>query len=97
MSNLPLNHLTFDSIHAIMLLYTNEGVTHCSQSIIYEISDGHSDVRCFLEEFQMMSSTSKDDIFVLLHHFRKKSQKTPQREIDRTISEMHDYLSRKEK
>ena len=37
----------------------------------------------------------KDDTFVLLHHFRKKSQKTPQKEINRAISEMHDYLSRK--
>ena len=45
---------------------------------------------CFLLLF-------KDDTYVLLHHFRKKSQKTPQREIDRAISEMHDYLPRKEK
>ena len=114
----------------------------------YETSDGHSDVRDFLEELQKKSSTSKDariqyqqlaryiwllqengthlpqeitkhlkddiwelrpgnnrvfyffckdDTYVLLHHFRKKSQKTPQREIDRAISEMRDYLSRKEK
>ena len=33
--------------------------------------------------------------FVLLHHFRKKSQKTPQREIVRARSEMKDYISRK--
>lgn len=36
------------------------------------------------------------DSFVLLHSFRKKSQKTPRREIDRAISERNDYLSRKE-
>lgn len=113
----------------------------------YETSDGHSDVREFLENLQHKSSTSKDariqyqqlarhiwllqengthlptditkhltddiwelrpgnnrvfyfffkdDTYVLLHHFRKKSQKTPRREIDRAISEMNDYLSRKE-
>ena len=37
-----------------------------------------------------------NDTFVLLHHFRKKSQKTPHREITRAIAEMTDYLSRKE-
>ena len=36
-----------------------------------------------------------DDCFVLLHHFRKKSQKTPQREIDRAKAERADYLNRK--
>lgn len=34
--------------------------------------------------------------YILLHHFRKQSQKTPQREIDKAISEMNDYISRKE-
>ena len=36
----------------------------------------------------------RDNTFVLLHHFLKKSQKTPQREIDRAISERDDFLSR---
>lgn len=34
--------------------------------------------------------------FVLLHQFRKKSQKTPRREIERAIAERDDYLSRKD-
>ena len=34
--------------------------------------------------------------YVLLHHFRKKTQKTPPREIDRAKSEMKDYIARKE-
>ena len=36
----------------------------------------------------------RDNTFVLLHHFLKKSQKTPRREIDRAISERDDFLSR---
>ena len=36
------------------------------------------------------------DTFVLLHHFRKKTQKTPPREIEKAKSERADYLSRKE-
>lgn len=38
----------------------------------------------------------KDDTFVLLHHFQKKSQKTPRREIEKAKSERADYISRKE-
>ena len=34
--------------------------------------------------------------YILLHHFRKQTQKTPQREIDQAIYEMNDYISRKE-
>lgn len=36
------------------------------------------------------------DNFVLLHSFRKKTQKTPRREIEKSKSERDDYLSRKE-
>lgn len=39
----------------------------------------------------------KDNVFVLLHHFRKKTQKTPKREIEKAMSERTDYLSRKER
>ena len=34
--------------------------------------------------------------YVLLHHFRKKSQKTPKREIIRAKSERDDYIRQKE-
>ena len=36
------------------------------------------------------------DAFILLHHFRKKTMKTPSREIRRAKAERDDYLSRKE-
>ena len=34
--------------------------------------------------------------FVLLHSFRKKTPKTPRREIEKAKSERNDYLARKE-
>ncbi len=37
----------------------------------------------------------KENTFVLLHQFRKKSQKTPRREIDKAKAERDDYISRK--
>ncbi len=36
-----------------------------------------------------------NNTYVLLHHFRKKSQKTPRREIDKAVAEMIDYLQQK--
>ena len=38
----------------------------------------------------------KNDTYILLHHFRKKSQKTPRREIEKAKIEREDYLSRRE-
>ena len=35
-----------------------------------------------------------NNTFVLLHQFRKKTQKTPTREIAKAVSEMNDYLKR---
>ena len=35
--------------------------------------------------------------YVLLHHYRKKTQKTPKREKDKAKSERADYINRKEK
>ena len=39
----------------------------------------------------------ENNTFVLLHQFRKKTQKTPHREIEKAKSERSDYLSRKER
>jgi len=36
----------------------------------------------------------KDNKYVLLHHFIKKTQKTPPREIEQARSKMKDYLER---
>ncbi len=36
-----------------------------------------------------------NETFVLLHHYRKKSQKTPVRQIIKAKNEMNDYISRK--
>jgi phage-related protein len=37
----------------------------------------------------------KDDTYVLLHQFRKKTQKTPRREIDKAKAERDDWIARK--
>lgn len=39
----------------------------------------------------------KDNTFVLLHHFLKKSQKTPVKELEKAIHNRQVYLQRKER
>jgi len=36
----------------------------------------------------------KDNTFILLHHFVKKTQKTPQKEIEQAKKNMRDYIER---
>ena len=78
-------------VYYIDLLQNNgtrlpETITKNIVDDIWELRPG--DNRVFYFFFQ-------DNTFVLLHHFRKKSQKTPQLEINRAITERNDYLSRK--
>lgn len=64
-----------------------ENITKHLDDDIWELRPGNNRVFYFFVE---------NDTFVLLHHFRKKSQKTPRREIDKAKSERDDYLARKE-
>ena len=68
--------------------HKNENITKHLEDGIWELRPGNN--RVFYFFFQ-------DDIFVLLHQFRKKSQKTPKREIEKAKRERDDYLFRKEK
>ena len=67
--------------------HMNENITKHLEDGIWELRPGNN--RVFYFFFQ-------DDIFVLLHQFRKRSQKTPKREIEKAKRERDDYLSRKE-
>ena len=67
--------------------HLNENITKHLEDGIWELRPGNN--RVFYFFFQ-------DDVFVLLHQFRKKSQKTPKREIEKAKRERDDYLSRKE-
>ena len=65
----------------------NENITKHLEDGIWELRPGNNRVFYFFFE---------NDTFVLLHHFRKKSQKTPKREIEKAKNERADYLARKE-
>lgn len=64
-----------------------ENVTKHLEEDIWELRPGNN--RVFYFYFQ-------ENTFVLLHQFRKKSQKTPKREMEKAKAERDDYLRRKE-
>ena len=63
-----------------------ENITKHLEEDIWELRPGISRVFFFYH---------KDDTYVLLHQFRKKTQKTPRREIEKAIIERDDWKSRK--
>ena len=65
----------------------NENITKHLEDGIWELRPGNNRVFYFFYE---------KNTFVLLHQFRKKSQKTPKREIEQAKNERADYLARKE-
>ncbi len=64
----------------------NDNITKHLEDGIWELRPGNNRVLYFFYE---------NDTFVLLHLFRKKTQKTPRREIERAKRERNDYIKRK--
>ena len=67
--------------------YLPKNITKHITDNIWELRPGNNRIFYFFYH---------DNTFVLLHSFRKKTQKTPRREIEKAISERDDYLTRKE-
>ena len=66
----------------------SENIMKHIEDDIWELRPGNSRVFYFFY--------GEDGKFVLLHHFKKKTQKTPRREIERAKAERDDYKARKE-
>jgi len=76
----------------IQLLQNNgtilsENITKHIDENIWELRPGNNRIFYFLHD---------KNKFILLHSFRKKTQKTPYREIAKAKAERDDYLKRKE-
>ena len=82
-----MKNLTFERINAIIII-NQEMRKQYVQDGIWELRPGKN--RVFFFYF-------KNDTFVLLHHFRKTTKKTPRREIDRAKKERNDWVSRRSK
>ena len=63
-----------------------ENITKHLEEDIWELRPGNNRVLYFFY---------KDDTYVLLHQFRKKTQKTPRREIEKAKAERDDWITRK--
>ena len=67
--------------------HMNAEITKHLDDGIWELRPGNNRVFYFFYQ---------NDTYVLLHQFRKKSQKTPKREIEKAKIERNDHLRRKE-
>lgn len=67
--------------------HMNAEITKHLDDGIWELRPGNNRVFYFFYQ---------NDTYVLLHQFRKKSQKTHKREIEKAKAERNDYLRRKE-
>lgn len=67
--------------------HMNAEITKHLDDGIWELRPGNNRIFYFF---------CQNDTYVLLHQFRKKSQKTPKREIEKAKAERNDYLRRKE-
>ncbi len=63
-----------------------ENITKHIEDGIWELRPGNNRILYFFH---------RDNTYVLLHQFRKKTQKTPRREIEKAKSERDDWISRK--
>lgn len=63
-----------------------ENITKHLDDDIWELRPGNNRVLYFFH---------KDNTFILLHQFRKKTQKTPPREIAKAKAERDDWIARK--
>lgn len=68
--------------------------THMNAEITKHLDDGIWELRP--RNNRVFYFFYQNDTYVLLHQFRKKSQKTPKREIEKAKIERNDYLRRKE-
>ena len=67
-------------------IWLDENITKHLEEDIWELRPGSNRVLYFFY---------KDDTYVLLHRFRKKTQKTPRREIEKAKAERDDWITRK--
>lgn len=68
--------------------YLPDNITKFIDDGIWELRPGHNRIFYFYYD---------NNTFILLHHFRKKTNKTPSGEIQKAKNERNDYLRRKEK
>ena len=87
------SRIQYNQIVFYIELLQNDG-TRLPEKIVKHLNDGIWELRP--GNNRILFFCYKDNVFVLLHHFRKKTQKTPQREIEKAKKERDDYILRNE-
>lgn len=79
---------------ALYLNLLEQNGTYLPESIVKYISDGIWELRP--GNNRILFFTYVNNTFVLLHHFRKKSQKLPKKEFDQAFRNRTQYIARQE-
>ena len=86
--------IQYEQAATYIQLLSNHGTKGLPKTIAEHLEDGIWELRPGNNRI-FFFFYDEDGRYVLLHQFRKKSQKTPQREIKRAKSERADYISQK--
>ena len=87
-------HIQFRQVLQYIQLLETSG-TRLGQSITKHLEDGIWELRP--GNNRVLYFFFENDTYVLLHHFRKKTKKTPRREIKKAMAERDDWIARKGK
>ena len=86
------SRIQYKQIDFYIELLQNNG-TKLGDNITQHLGDGISELRPGKK--RVIYVLGRRDTCVLVHHCRKKSQKTPKREIEKARAERTDYLNRR--
>ena len=85
------------TIQAKIVAYLNilqEKGTAAGMPMLRHIQDDIWELRPL--SYRILFAKAEPDRFVLLHHFRKTTKKTPKKELEKAIRELSDYRRRKQ-
>ena len=80
---------------ALYIQLLQDNGTNLSENIAKHLEDGIWELRPGVN--RVLYFFFEKETFILLHHFRKKTQKTPRSEIEKAKSERKDYILRSRK
>ena len=86
------NRVLYNTITRFLLYLKTYGTKDLPSDYAKLISEDIWELRP--NKYRILYFYYKDEKYVLLHHFLKKSNKTPKKEIERAISERNEYVKK---
>jgi len=88
------SRINFTKIVAYIDILCDKG-THIGEPVVKHLSEEIWELRPL--DYRILFALYKNNIYILLHHFAKKTNKTPQSEIKQAKRNLADYIERNDK